>query len=179
MKLNSIYLADGYKANHHSMYQDGLEVVYSNFTPRSSKYAPKGNNGKVLNFGHQYAIRYIVEHFNENFFSIPKEDVVKDIKTNLSTYLGSEYDTKHIGETLNFPYGIVEANDLKTNDFTKNWNGMGIFAKDLYDDESLWNQLPQKLTIQLITCKKEWIKEEAKAELLDCYYQLGAKNLYE
>lgn len=85
---------------------------------------------------------------------------------------------KHIGETLKFPYDIIEANDLMSNDFTKNWNGMGIFAKDLYDNESLWNQLPSKLTIQLNTCKKEWIKEEAKSELLDCYYQLGAKNLY-
>ena len=68
MKLNSMFLADGYKVGHYNMYQDGVEVVYSNFTPRSNKYAPKGNNGKVLNFGQQYAIRYIVEHFNENFF---------------------------------------------------------------------------------------------------------------
>lgn len=96
MKLNSMYLADGYKISHFQMYKDGTEVVYSNFTPRSNKHAPAGNNGKVLNFGQQYAVRYIVEHFRENFFSVPKEDVINDIKTNLSQYLGVEYDTTHI-----------------------------------------------------------------------------------
>jgi nicotinamide phosphoribosyltransferase len=65
MKLNSMFLADGYKVGHHNMYQDGVEKVFSTFTPRVNKYAPKGNNGKVLNFGQQYAIKFIVESFAE------------------------------------------------------------------------------------------------------------------
>lgn len=112
MKINSMYLADGYKVGHFDMYQDGVEVVYSNFTPRSDKYAPKGNNGKVLNFGHQYAIRFIIEHFNENFFNLSKEEVINDIKTNFSAYLGTEYNTKHIEELHDLGYLPLEIRTL-------------------------------------------------------------------
>lgn len=110
--MNSMFLADGYKVGHYNMYQDGTEVVYSNFTPRSNKYAPKGNNGKILNFGHQYAIRFIVEHFNENFFNVDKEVVLKDIKDNFSAYLGTEYDTKHIEELHDLGYLPLEIRTL-------------------------------------------------------------------
>lgn len=112
MRMNSMFLADGYKVGHYNMYQDGTEVVYSNFTPRSNKYAPKGNNGKILNFGHQYAIRFIVEHFNENFFNIRKEDVINDVKENFSAYLGTEYDTKHIEELHDLGYLPLEIRTL-------------------------------------------------------------------
>lgn len=113
MKINSLYLADGYKVGHYNMYQDGVEVVYSNFTPRSNKFAPKGNNGKVLNFGQQYAIKFIVEHFNENFFSLSKEEVIQDIKTSFSAYLGTEYDTKHIEELHDLGYLPLEIRSLE------------------------------------------------------------------
>lgn len=112
MRLNSMYLADGYKISHFNMYQDGVEKVYSTFTPRSNKYAPKGNNGKILNFGQQYAIKFIVNHFNENFFNLPKEEVVKDLKENLSAYLGTEYDTKHIEELYDLGYLPLEIRSL-------------------------------------------------------------------
>lgn len=108
-----MYLADGYKVGHFNMYQDGVEVVYSNFTPRSNKFAPKGNNGKVLNFGQQYAIRFIVEHFNENFFSLPKKEVISDIRTNFSAYLGIDYDTKHIEELHDLGYLPLEIRSLE------------------------------------------------------------------
>jgi nicotinamide phosphoribosyltransferase len=107
-----MFLADGYKAGHYNMYQDGVEVVYSNFTPRANKYAPKGNNGKVLNFGHQYAIRFIVEHFNENFFSKPKEQIISEIKENFSAYLGVDYDTKHIEDLWDLGYLPLEIRSL-------------------------------------------------------------------
>ncbi len=112
MRMNSMFLADGYKVGHFNMYQDGTEVVYSNFTPRSNKYAPKGNNGKVLNFGHQYAIRFIVEHFNENFFSLPKETVINDVKKNFSAYLGVDYNTKHIEELWDLGFLPLEIRTL-------------------------------------------------------------------
>lgn len=112
MKMNSLFLADGYKVGHYNMYQDGTEVVYSNFTPRSNKYAPRGNNGKVLNFGQQYAIRFIVEHFNENFFNLKKEDVILDIKKNFSDYLGVEYDTTHIEQLHDLGYLPLEIRSL-------------------------------------------------------------------
>jgi nicotinamide phosphoribosyltransferase len=94
------------------MYKDDLEVVYSNLTPRSSKYAPKGNNGMVLNFGQQYAVRFIVEHFDNNFFNLKKEDIVEDLKSNLSQYLGVEYDTKHIEDLHDLGYLPLQIRSL-------------------------------------------------------------------
>lgn len=107
-----MFLADGYKVGHFEMYQDGTEVVYSNFTPRSNKYAPRGNNGKVLNFGYQYAIRFIAEHFQENFFRIDKETVISDIKKNFSNYLGVDYNTKHIEDLHDLGHLPLEIRSL-------------------------------------------------------------------
>jgi nicotinamide phosphoribosyltransferase len=137
MKINSMFMVDGYKITHHDLYQDGVEVVYSNFTPRANKYAPKGNNGKVLNFGHQYAIRFIVEHFNENFFFTKernhninyemsggmnlnnmhdldklKNSVIQPVKENFSAYLGVDYDTKHIEDLWDLGYLPLEIRSL-------------------------------------------------------------------
>lgn len=132
MKMNSMFLVDGYKISHYNMYQDGLEVVYSNFTPRSDKYAPKGNNGKVLNFGQQYSIKFIVEHFNKNFFFTEEREIllgmgynkeshvynnlklqaINPIKEAFSAYLGMEYDTKHIKDLWDLGYLPLEIRTL-------------------------------------------------------------------
>lgn len=112
MKINSMFLADGYKAGHFNMYQDGIEKVISTFTPRSNRYAPKGNNGKILNFGQQYAIKFIVEHFDENFFSRPVDKVLQEVKESLSAYLGIDYDTKHIEELHSLGYLPLEIRSL-------------------------------------------------------------------
>lgn len=111
-KMNSMFLADGYKAGHYNMYKEDLEIIYSNFTPRSNKYAPKGNNGKVLNFGQQYVVKFIVDHFNENFFNKPKEVVVAEIKKDLSDYLGTEYKTRHIEDLHDLGYLPLEIRSL-------------------------------------------------------------------
>lgn len=113
MKINSMFLADGYKVGHYNMYLDNTEVVYSNFTPRSNRYAPKGNNGKILNFGQQYAVRFIVEHFNENFFSLSKDAVISEIKKDFSDYLGVDYDTKHIEDLHDLGYLPLEIRALQ------------------------------------------------------------------
>lgn len=110
--MNSMFLADGYKAGHYNMYKEDLEIIYSNFTPRSNKYAPKGNNGKVLNFGQQYVVKFIVDHFNENFFNKPKEVVVAEIKKDLSDYLGTEYKTRHIEDLHDLGYLPLEIRSL-------------------------------------------------------------------
>ena len=92
--MNSLFLADGYKTSHHSQYPKGTTKVYSNFTPRSLKHADKKCD-KVVVFGIQLAIKQLHKHFQENFFSKPKEEVCGEIKKELSMYLGSDYDVTH------------------------------------------------------------------------------------
>ena len=67
--MNSLLLTDGYKLSHQNMYPDNTSLVFSNFTPRGDKYAPKQCQGKgVVVFGTQMAFQYIHEHFEKNFF---------------------------------------------------------------------------------------------------------------
>lgn len=77
----------------------------------------------------------------------------------------------HIGEKLNL---IVEnADELKTHPETKAWEGMGRFAKSLYDNKEMWDSLPEHLHAQGIS----WEKDAAKKELLNCYQHLGGKRI--
>ena len=92
--MNPFLATDGYKTGHHKMYPENTALVYSNFTPRSNRYAP--SISRVVSFGQQFAMRYIVELFDNNFFNKPKEDVIREIQKEYSIYLGAEYNTSHI-----------------------------------------------------------------------------------
>jgi nicotinamide phosphoribosyltransferase len=94
MKINPLLLSDGYKTGHHQQYPKGTTLVYSNFTPRSNKYAPKGCN-EVVVFGTQMVMQQLHEAFQNDFFSRPKEEVCGEMKRELSMYLGTDYDVSH------------------------------------------------------------------------------------
>jgi nicotinamide phosphoribosyltransferase len=92
--MNPLLLTDGYKTSHHQMYPKGTTLVYSNFTPRSNKYAPKGCE-QLVSFGQQMVVKQIHEMFKTYFFNKPKDVVISEIKQELSWYLNSDYDTSH------------------------------------------------------------------------------------
>ena len=92
--MNTLLLTDGYKTGHHQQYPVGTEEVYSNWTPRSNKYAPKGSE-KVVSFGQQYVMKWLHEYFQMHFFSQPKSQVCAEMKEELSMYLGADYDVSH------------------------------------------------------------------------------------
>jgi nicotinamide phosphoribosyltransferase len=92
--MNPLLLTDGYKTGHHQQYPKGTTLVYSNFTPRSNKYAPKGCN-QVVVFGTQMVMQQIHDAFQNDFFSKPKEEVCGEMKRELSMYLGTDYDVSH------------------------------------------------------------------------------------
>ena len=92
--INPALLTDGYKTGHHQQYPKGTTLVYSNFTPRSNKYAPKGCD-MVVSFGQQLIMKQIHESFRKDVFDQPKEAVCKEIREELSLYLGVDYDTSH------------------------------------------------------------------------------------
>lgn len=92
--MNPLLLTDGYKTGHHQQYPKGTTLVYSNFTPRSNKYAPKGCN-EVVVFGTQMVMQQLHETFQNDFFSKPKVEVCEEMKRELSAYLGTDYDVSH------------------------------------------------------------------------------------
>ena len=76
MKILPLLLKDGYKVDHRSMYPKGTTLVYSNMTPRKSRVP--GVNG-VMSFGMQYFVQeYLINQFDELFFSKPRRRVMKE-----------------------------------------------------------------------------------------------------
>lgn len=92
--MNPLFLTDGYKTGHHQQYPDGTTLVYSNFTPRSNKYAPTGCK-QLVSFGQQMIMKQIHESFANEFFAKPKDEVCGEMKRELSMYLGTDYDVAH------------------------------------------------------------------------------------
>jgi nicotinamide phosphoribosyltransferase len=92
--MNPLFLTDGYKTGHDRQYPPGTTRVYSNFTPRSNKYAPKGCD-QLVSFGQQMITRQIHDAFANEFFSKPKDEVCGEMKRELSMYLDTDYDVSH------------------------------------------------------------------------------------
>jgi nicotinamide phosphoribosyltransferase len=103
MRINPLLLTDGYKTGHHLQYPDGTKLVYSNFTPRSNKYAPKGCD-EVVSFGQQMVMKIIHDAFKEDFFSRNKEVVCGEMKRELSLYLNTDYDVSHFEKLHDLGY---------------------------------------------------------------------------
>mgnify|MGYP002266592072 CR=1 FL=1 len=109
--MNTMHLTDGYKVDHRRQYPVGTEVVYSNWTPRKSRIE---GIDKVVFFGLQYLIKkYIIEEFDQNFFSQPKEKVIKEYKRRITNYLGPDAITyEHVERLHDLGYLPIEIKAL-------------------------------------------------------------------
>ncbi len=103
MRINPLLLTDGYKTGHHQQYPKGTTLVYSNFTPRSLKHAPKHCH-EIVSFGQQMMMKIIHDAFQEDFFSRPKDEVCGEMKRELSMYLNTDYDVSHFEELHDLGY---------------------------------------------------------------------------
>lgn len=91
MKPNPLTFKDQYKTDHRRQYPKGTQLVYSNLTPRSNRYAFKmeGIDDKIVFFGLQYFIKwFLIDTFNEGFFNLPKDKAVSRYQRRLDTSLG-------------------------------------------------------------------------------------------
>jgi nicotinamide phosphoribosyltransferase len=109
--MNPLLLTDGYKTSHNKQYPEGTTLVYSNFTPRSNKYAPKGCN-EVVVFGTQMVMMQLHEMFQKDFFSKPKDEVCSEMKQELSMYLGADYDVSHFEALHDLGYLPINVKSL-------------------------------------------------------------------
>lgn len=110
--MNGLLLTDGYKTGHHQQYPKGTEEVYSNWTARSNKYAPKGCD-KVVSFGQQYVINWLHTYFQDNFFSKDKTTICNEIKEELSLYLNTDYDVSHYEKLHDLQYLPIKIKSLE------------------------------------------------------------------
>lgn len=94
---------DFYKADHRSQYPDGTQIVYSNYTPRSTKYA---QTDYIVIVGIQGFIKkHLIKGFKENFFDKPKEEALRRYKRRLDNSLGPDaVNINHIGALHDLGY---------------------------------------------------------------------------
>jgi nicotinamide phosphoribosyltransferase len=109
--MNPLLLTDGYKTSHNRQYPEGTTLVYSNFTPRSNKYAPKGCD-EVVVFGTQMVMMQLHEMFQKDFFDKPKDEVCREMKQELSLYLGTDYDVSHFERLHDLGYLPINVKSL-------------------------------------------------------------------
>lgn len=107
MKINPFLLTDFYKVGHPFQYPKGTTLVYSNLTPRKSRF---DEINEMTFFGLQYFIKeYLISYFNENFFQQPKEKLMNEYKRRVSTSLGGDLPTyKHIEDLHELGYLPIE-----------------------------------------------------------------------
>jgi nicotinamide phosphoribosyltransferase len=101
MNINPLTAIDFYKADHRRQYPEGTTQVYSNLTARSSKHAKVLRDyydEDVVFFGLQYFIKsFLIQEWNDNFFKLDKDTVVKAYKRRLNQALGmKDFDVSHI-----------------------------------------------------------------------------------
>ena len=105
-------LADFYKLSHRKQYPQETTKVYSTLTPRSNKYAPYSD--EIVWFGLQYFIKeYLIDRFNKDFFSKPKDEVISEYSRLVEFSLGKQYaETKHIEELHDLGYLPIKISTL-------------------------------------------------------------------
>ena len=107
MNYNPLLLIDFYKSTHHEQYPAGLTKMVSYYTPRMSRLA---DVDKVVMFGLQAFLKeYLVDGFNNNFFSRSEKDVVAEYERILNATLGvGAYDSKKIRDLHRLGYLPLE-----------------------------------------------------------------------
>lgn len=111
MNILPILLKDGYKVGHKFQYPDGTTLVYSNLTPRKSR---QDDVQEVVFFGMQYFLKeYLIRQFNEQFFQLPKEEVMRRYRRRIDNYLGPDSITyDHIADLHDLGYLPLEIKAL-------------------------------------------------------------------
>lgn len=100
---NILLSTDSYKLFHRVQYPDNTTLIYSNFTPRSTRVTGQEH---VVVFGIQYFIKeYLINRFNRTFFNRPKNEVVEEYRKFVVRYCAiATVDTTHIEELHDLGY---------------------------------------------------------------------------
>lgn len=109
---NPLLLTDFYKTIHHRCYAEGMTKLVSYWTPRMTR---KEDMNKVVMFGLQsFLKKYLINYFNDNFFSRDKEEVVSEYKRMISKTMGIEAaDTKHMEALHDLGYLPIQIKAIK------------------------------------------------------------------
>lgn len=95
-------LTDFYKVSHRNMYPPKTETVYSTWIPRGSRME---GVGRVVAFGLQaFVKRYLIDYFEETFFSRDVDEVCDEYDRLICATLGTPSDSNHLRELHSLGY---------------------------------------------------------------------------
>jgi len=92
--MNSLLLSDAYKQSHRVQYPKGTTLVYSNWTPRSEKYAV--TTGGVVVFGIQAFFKKLNDWFNDGFFNRNINRVHMEFVKEYREFFGKNPNATHL-----------------------------------------------------------------------------------
>lgn len=114
--MNPLFLTDSYKLSHKGFMTKGTEVIYSNMTPRSSKYLPVNHedfDNKIVWFGLQAVLKQMHNLWDKEFFSRDKEAVLAETKRLFDAYLGvGAVEMDHFAELHDLGYLPIQVKSL-------------------------------------------------------------------
>lgn len=115
--MSVLFDADAYKLSHKGFMEEGTEYIYSNMTPRNTKYMPVNQydyDKKVVWSGLQgVAMEYLIEAWNREFFNQPKAEVIGEFKEIIDAYLGEgAISMKHFEDLHDLGYLPIEIKAL-------------------------------------------------------------------
>lgn len=112
MEIFPPHQIDFYKSGHMYQYPEGTELVFSNFTPRSSRI--EGVDSVVL-FGLQYYIKeYLLGQWQRNFFDKDIEQIVEKYEQRMFTSLGPDsVSGDHLRQLHDLGYMPIEIRAVK------------------------------------------------------------------
>ena len=110
-KMNALLLKDFYKAVHSEMLPEDMTKSVSYFTPRKSRVDCWDH---VVNFGLQAFCKiWLIDYFNENFFKLDEEEVVKSYQRIMDNTMGKGiYDIEKVRKLHQLGYLPVEVFSL-------------------------------------------------------------------
>lgn len=101
--LSPMLLCDFYKISHRNMYPQKTEFIYSTWTPRVSRIE---GIDSVVAFGfQQFAKKFLIKFFNDNFFNQPIEKIIHEYTRIIKFTLGVENpEVDHIKDLHSLGY---------------------------------------------------------------------------
>lgn len=110
-RINPLLESDFYKQVHWNQYPKGITKVVSYFTPRMSRLS---SYNKLIMFGLQSFIKeFLIESFNENFFSRPKDEIISEYKHIMDNTLGEGlYGLQRVSDLYDLQYLPIEIRAL-------------------------------------------------------------------
>lgn len=108
--MNPLLLTDFYKTGHIDQYPENTEMIYSTWTPRTSRIA---GVDKVVCFGVQGFIqKYLVDMFKEHFFYSSIDMLVSEYEDVVGNCLDTTINTDHFYELHDLGYLPLEIKSL-------------------------------------------------------------------